>query len=259
MGCWVPAASSAIAWAFVAAGLALVVLLTATALVLVVYQRRFVTMHRAYSDQLIAAQELERAWVAQEVHDDALQRILMLIHELDTWTSGNTPAVPLGDRVTALRTELEDLSASLRRMAYRLHPSFHEQGGLMPMLERLAAEIGQMTGLRVEVRAGDPPPPDLTADQSLVVYRVAQEALANVVRHAGSDWALIQVQGVNHSIELRVEDRGAGFDTARPPRRGLGLTSMMERARSAGGMLSLESHPGGGTRVQLKLPVRTEA
>ena len=248
-----------VAWAFIGACLALLVILLALGVSLVVYQRRFVTMHRAYSDRLIAAQEEERAWVAEEIHDDALQRILVLIHELDDWTSGATPTVPLGARVTALRTELEDLSASLRRMAYRLHPSFHDQGGLMPMLERLAGEMGQNTGLRVEVREGATPAPALNADQSLVVYRVAQEALTNVVRHAGSDWALIQIQGVNHSIELRVEDHGAGFDAAHPPRTGLGLTTMMERARSAGGMLSLDSQPGGGTRVQLKLPVRNEA
>jgi signal transduction histidine kinase len=216
-------------------------------------------MHRKYADGLIAAQESERAWVAQEIHDDTLQRILVLIHELDDWTTGRSATIPLGSRVGALRTELEDLSASLRQMAYRLHPSFHQEGGLMPMLERLAGDMAQSSGLEVEIREGSPPPPTLGTEQSLVVYRIAQEALANVVRHAGSDRAVVEVSGVNHSIQLSVQDFGTGFDADRPPRRGLGLTSMTERARSAGGMLSLESHPGGGTRVQLKLPVRNGA
>lgn len=232
------------------------VILLSLGAALVIYQRRFVAMHRDYADGLIAAQEEERAWVAREVHDDALQRILMLIHELDGWTSGKSPDVALEVRAAALRTELEDLSASLRQMAYRLHPSFHAQDGLMPMLERLAAEVTQSAGLRIDLRTGGRPPQPLSAEQSLVVYRVAQEALSNVVRHAQSDWALVEVQGEDHAVTLRVEDYGKGFDAARPARRGLGLTSMSERARAAGGMLSLESHPGGGTRVQLRLPVR---
>jgi signal transduction histidine kinase len=248
-----------IAWAFIGACLALLVILFTLGAGLVIYQRRFVRMHREYADGLIIAQENERAWVAREIHDDTLQRILVLMHEVDSWTNGTTPVVPLSSRVEALRSELEDLSASLRQMAYRLHPSFHSEGGLMPMLERLAGDLSESTGLNIQVRAGEPPPPELDDEQSLVVYRIAQEALANVVRHAGGDQAILEVSGVNHSIQVRVTDNGAGFDAANPPRRGLGLISMMERARSAGGMLSLESQPGGGTRVQLKLPVRNGA
>ena len=216
-------------------------------------------MHREYADGLVAAQEAERAWIAQEVHDDTLQRILVLIHEVDGWSMGKLPASSIPARAEALRTELEDLSASLRQMAYRLHPAFHKEGGLMPMLRRLAQDIRASAGLEIEVREGSTAPPALSDEQSLVVYRIAQEALANIVRHAGSDRALVEVGGVNQSITLCVQDFGKGFDAARPPRRGLGLTGMTERARSAGGMLSFESHPGKGTRVQLKLPVRNGA
>jgi signal transduction histidine kinase len=255
----VSAVPAGVVWAFLGAAAALLAILGALGVSLVVYQRRFVRMHREYADGLILAQESERAWVAREIHDDTLQRILVLMHEIDDWTAGKLPSVPLSSRVAALRAELEDLSASLRQMAYHLHPSFHNEGGLMPMLERLAGDLSQSSGLQIEVRAGTTPPPALDDEQSLVVYRIAQEALANVVRHAGSGSAVIEVSGLNHSIQMRVEDEGAGFDASNPPRKGLGLISMMERARSAGGMLSLESHPGGGTRVQLKLPVRNGA
>jgi signal transduction histidine kinase len=87
------------------------------------------------------------------------------------------------------------------------------------------------------------------------VYRIAQEALGNVVRHAGPTRALIEVAQQNGSLELTVEDYGTGFDTTAPRRQGLGLTSMAERARSLGGHLSVESHRGGGTRVTLQLPL----
>jgi signal transduction histidine kinase len=250
----VSAPSSAVAWAFLSASLALVVILVALGIALVIYQRRFVAMHRTYADGLLAAQETERAWVAREVHDDALQRIMILLHELDALAVLAAGSLGLTERIEAFRAELEDLSAALRQMAYRLHPSFHEQEGLVPMLERLASEIEHSAGLRIDVRAPEQAPPPLTAEQSLVVYRVAQEALNNVLRHSGSTWALVAVQTEDHTLDLRVEDYGTGFDTARPPREGLGLISMTERARAAGGILSVESHPGGGTRVHLRLP-----
>ena len=251
--------SSGLAWAFAGASLALIVILVSLGVALVLYQRRFVAMHRNYADGLVLAQEQERASVAREVHDDALQRILLLIHELDGWTEQlNGSSAATTARLEAFRTELEDLSASLRQMAYRLHPSFHEQEGLVPLIQRLGAEI-QPLGLQVEVREPPIAIPPLAAEQSLAIYRIVQEALTNVLRHSGSTWALVNIAARNGDIEVQVEDYGSGFDAARPPRRGLGLTSMSERARAAGGTVSIESHPGGGTRVQLRLPVHGKA
>jgi two-component system sensor kinase len=238
------------------------VILIALGISLIVYQRRFVAMHRTYSDGLLTAQEQERSWVAREVHDDALQRIRLLIQEVDDWEShgnGNGSAPDFADRAHALRAELEDLSASLRQMAYRLHPSFHTQEGLVPMLERLAREIGIGDTLRVEVRAVAPCAPTLCEEKSLAIYRIVQEALNNVMRHARSTWALVEVRHEEEVLDLIVEDYGQGFDQLRISRTGLGLTSMTERARSAGGILSVDSHPGGGTRVHLRLPTASPA
>ncbi|MFI5280622.1 MAG: sensor histidine kinase, partial [Gemmatimonadales bacterium] len=193
------------------------------------------------------------AAVAREVHDDALQRIMILMQDLDEW-SAPAKAATVPQRVGALRADLEDLSAALRQMAYRLHPSFHQEEGILSMLQRLASDVDRGS-VHVEVRDKLGAPPALTADQSLAVYRIAQEALSNVVRHAGPTRAVIQVASENHSLELTVEDYGAGFDAAAPRRDGLGLTSMAERARVLGGALTVESHPGGGTRVRLRLPV----
>jgi two-component system, chemotaxis family, CheB/CheR fusion protein len=234
-------------WIFLSAGLALAVILVAFGAALVIYQRRFLAMHRSYSDGLLQAQEQERAAVAREVHDDALQRVMILMHELDDWSGEHAlPAAPTPQRFQGLRSELEDLSASLRQMAYRLHPSFVTEEGIVPMLERLAAEVDRSLAS----------PPPLTSDQCLAVFRIAQEALSNVVRHAGKTRAIVRVTAEDHTLELTVEDYGAGFDLAGPRRRGLGLVSMAERARAIGGTLSVDSHPGGGTRVLLRLPVK---
>src|SRR5438552_1557672 len=101
----VPVQTNSVIWAFVAAGAALVVLVGALGIVLSVYQHRFVSMYRSYSDGLVAAQEQERAWVAREVHDDALQRIRLLMQELDDWTAANGDGPPIEERTLALRTE----------------------------------------------------------------------------------------------------------------------------------------------------------
>lgn len=255
MGGRVSAGSNAVFSAFLSAGLALVVILLALGIALVAYQRRFLAMHRAYADGLLRAHEEERAYVAREVHDDALQRIMILLHELDDWAVQAGPAAAVAERVTGFRAELEDLSAMLRRLAHRLHPDFLAQEGLVPMLERLASEVDRAAGLSVAVRHAGELRTALTADQSLVVYRIAQEALSNVVRHAGVATAVLDVASRDHTIELTVHDDGGGFDAATLPRRGLGLISMTERARAAGGTLSVESQPGGGTRVHLILPL----
>jgi len=253
----VPTSSVALVWVFISAGLGLAVILAALVAALVVYQRRFLAMHRTYADGLLSAQENERAWVAREVHDDALQRIMLIQHEIDGWSevSDYTPQ-QRDKRLGALRGELEELSTMLRRMAYRLHPVFIEQEGIAALLGRLAADMDHAGGLRVEVRDRLTNDVHLTPEQSLAVYRIAQEALTNVVKHARSPRAAIEVWGSDHTLEMQVEDFGAGFVANGDRPRGLGLTSMAERARSAGGMLSVESYPDGGTRVHLRLPVK---
>jgi signal transduction histidine kinase len=253
----VSSASSGIAWAFLSAGLALVVILLAFGAALVIYQRRFLSLHRGYADGLVRAQEEERAWVAREVHDDALQRIAMLLHELDDLAaSGNGGTAEIHQRLRGLRLELEDLSLVLRRMAYRLHPAFVEQEPVVDTIQRLAMDLARTAnGTRIEVHDETRRAVTLTREQALVVYRIAHEALTNVIRHAAPGTAVVRVRASGDLFELRVEDRGPGFDVESARRRGLGLISMTERARAAGGLLSLVSQPGRGTLVYLRLPL----
>src|SRR5215217_2669595 len=166
--------------------LALVVILTAFASALIVYQRRFLRVHRTFADNLLAAHEEERAWVAREVHDDALQRVAMLVHELDEWPAA--AVVNTQERLTALREEIEDLGVMLRRVAHRMHPALIDHAGLVPALQSLAMDVTRASGIRVEVIDQSQPdgasaPP--AGERSLLVYRIAQEALRNVVKHAG--------------------------------------------------------------------------
>ena len=236
-------------------------ILVALGVALIVYQKRFLAMHRTFSENLLKAHEEDRAWIAREVHDDALQRIVLLLHELDDMMRRQkAPDAEMPVRAAGLRAELEDLATVLRRMAYRLHPSFVDQEGVEPALRRLTTELSRTVGLNVDVKAEWQFPPHLSEEQALVIYRVAQEALMNAARHSGARRARVVLDAPKGVVELRVEDEGAGFDVE-PARRagGLGLISMSERARVAGGSLSITSQPGGGTIIALKLPLAEQA
>jgi signal transduction histidine kinase len=240
--------------------LALVVMVTAFASALIINQRRFLKVHRTFADSLLAAHEEERAWVAREVHDDALQRVAMLVHELDEWPVAvaptNGPDGPAPERLAALREEIEDLGVMLRRVAHRMHPVLIDQAGLVPALQALAVDVSRGSGLRVDVTdesVHNTAPP--SREHALLLYRIAQEALRNIVKHAGVSHCQMYVAVSPASIELRVFDRGKGFvagDSARV--RGLGLISMAERARLADGRLEITSRPGAGTTVRALIP-----
>ena len=242
------------------AALTLAVILTAFAAALIIYQRRFLQMHRTFADNLLAAHEEERAWVAREVHDDALQRVAMLVHELEEWRNTTEQAITINntsERVAAIREEVEDLGVMLRRVAHRMHPALIDHAGLVPALQALAVDVTRSSGVRVEVTdeshadgAASP-----STEHSLLVYRIAQEALRNVVKHAGVAQCHMYISVCPATIELRVTDQGKGFvadDSARG--RGLGLISMAERARLADGRIEIVSRPGGGTGVRALIP-----
>ena len=240
-------------WAFLTAGLALAVILLALGAALVIYQRRFVALHRRHAAGLLKAQEEERAWVARELHDDVLQRIAMALHELD---GDATDAVR--SRVAPVRTELEDLALVVRRVANHLHPAFVEREGLVPALRRLAADLSERSGIALEVHEEmgngllTPAP-----GQALVAYRIAQEALSNLLRHSAATAGAVRVRAGTETFELEVTDRGRGFTVEESWKTGhLGLISMGERARAAGGRLAVTSQPDAGTVIRLRLPYR---
>ncbi|MBV6522130.1 MAG: Oxygen sensor histidine kinase NreB [Gemmatimonadaceae bacterium] len=240
-------------------GLAAAVILFALISALVIYQRRFVKLHRTYSKNLLSAQEEERAWVAREVHDDALQRVAMLAHELHEVADeppGNVDRQR--QRIGAIVTEVEDLGVMLRRVAHRLHPSLIDQAGLVPALEGLAGDVSRAHGIQVDVEI--PPSnaiPGVPRDVALILYRIAQEGLRNVARHSGVKRASLRVVPTqDNELSLEIVDRGRGFvhDDHPKSHKGLGLVSMAERARLADGRLEVWSEPGKGTRLRAIVP-----
>lgn len=254
--------SSEFLWAlFVAAAIGFVVLVSAFAAALVLAQRRFLKLQQAYSQHLLRSQDEERAWVAREVHDDVAQRIAVLRHELDLLKRESGAAAGTGERrrFDGLAEEIEDLGVAVRRLAHRLHPATLDQGDLRLALEQLAEDARRGYGLQVQLEIGMVP--DLrSSGLALVVYRIGQESLRNVARHAGVASAKLGIRVENGQLVMQIRDEGKGFDPSRgngPGKpSGLGLLSIRERAGQVGGTAAIESREGAGTTVQVTLPLR---
>ena len=251
MGSAVSDNAPAVWWVFVSVGLAVVVLAVAFGIAMVASQRRVVAIHREHARRLLAAQEEERAWVAREVHDDVLQQVMLIGGEVEQVSGTETGAAKA--RLDAIREEIEDLGAALRSVAHRLHPSVLDRGGLVMALGELASEVERAYGLKVTTVLPSTPLPLSTA-RSLAVYRISQEALRNVAKHAGVNEAQLWLESGASGCMLSITDAGRGMDLSRRNGNGIGLMGMTERAALAGGSLDVRSQAGRGTVIRVRFP-----
>ena len=203
----------------------------------------------------VAAQELERSRLARELHDETGQSLTSILLTLRAIDDAET-AEERTSAVAMVREQLVDTLQSVRRLAVELRPAVLDDYGLQPALERLAATVGERTGLDVQVESalgGDRlPPPVETA-----VYRIVQEALTNAVKHAEARRASVVLTRKNGRVTVMVEDDGKGFDPAAATQ-GIGLVGMRERVQLLDGRLVLESSPqpnGQGTTLVAELPL----
>ncbi|MCJ7676139.1 MAG: PAS domain-containing protein [Anaerolineales bacterium] len=209
---------------------------------------------RDLSRRLIRAHEEERALLARELHDDLTQRVAVLAIEVGRAEL----AAPEGSQAQAMgsvREGLVRLSEDIHSLAYQLHPSVLEELGLAEALRAECERLGRQGRLDLSVEL-DPLPAFVGRDAALCLFRVAQEALNNVTRHAGARAASVALRQMNGGLLLAVRDDGVGFDPASPQmRRSLGLASMRERVLLVNGTLDIESAPGRGTEIVAWVPV----
>lgn len=208
------------------------------------------------SGQLIHAREDERARIARELHDDLNQRVALLSIELDQLSH---LLVESPDESNEMLQEMieqaANLSMAIHRLSHDLHPSKLTHLGLARTLRSLCAELSESYGLDIEFRHADVPA-TLPKDISLCLYRIAQESLNNIIRHSHADHAVVELQGTEKEIQLRVSDSGSGFDVeSARSQGGLGLISMKERLRLVGGELSIHSQLSRGTQINVSVPL----
>jgi PAS domain S-box-containing protein len=211
--------------------------------------------------RLLTASEDERRRISHELHDDVNQRLAVVTVELESLQrSGVRSARALAGAIEKVKGLLTELSEDVQRMAYDLHPRVIDDLGFGVALKAHVLDIGRRYGVGAEMRErgrGLPLPPP----HSLCLYRVAQEALRNVVRHSQARRLVVTLARNGESVGLCVRDFGVGFDpdVSRSGQRGLGLVSMEERARLLGGRLVVRSRRGRGTHVHAWLPVPESA
>jgi len=196
--------------------------------------------------RVVAAQELERKRLARELHDETGQALTTLLLGL----RGLEEAATLDDvrsSVASLKELTVQTLQDVRRLAVELRPSALDDFGLVPALERLSRTFGEQTGLVVELEArlGG----RLPGEVETALYRIVQEALTNIGRHAGARHVSVLLTQKDSAVTAIVEDDGRGFEPGRPGDRGLGLLGMRERLALLDGTLTIESSPGAGTTI----------
>ena len=206
---------------------------------------RLASERRASAGAALAAQEAERLRVARELHDEVGQSLTGLLLLLDKAADGD--AEQLEHARAAARASLADV----RRIAQRLRPELLDDLGLTSALSALALGFARQTGLRVDRRFAPDLPP-LGPDVELAVYRIAQESLTNVARHAAATKVELSLEPAGERVRLRVQDDGRGLPPGLAPASG-GLRGMQERAVLIGATLQVTSPPDGGTTVRLEL------
>ena len=202
------------------------------------------------------AEEEERRRIGRELHDEAGQSLLCLRLELEL-LARDAPAA-LAPRLQEARDIAERTIAELRRIVAALGPSVLERLGLEPALRQLLARFRKMHPAQVRTSFAELPG-RLPRQSEEVIYRVAQESLQNITKHSQATRVNLSLDYADSLIRLRVTDNGAGFiaDRARAKPMSFGLAGIQERAALAGGTLEIRSAPGKGTRIALKLPMKS--
>lgn len=215
------------------------------------------------SEQVLAAQEDERKRIARELHDETAQSLTTLLIRLKILEKARTVDEMRG-QIDELRELTADTLEAVRKLAVELRPATLDDLGLVAALEGYTDAYGSRMPVRVAFSAEgfDDRDGRLPSQVELVLYRVVQEALTNVAKHADAREIHVELRRRPDEVVAAVADDGQGFDvedTMRSRERGLGLFGMQERLALVGGQLVIDSAPGHGTRIHARVPSRSAA
>jgi signal transduction histidine kinase len=205
------------------------------------------------SARLVDAQETERRAISRELHDEVGQALGLLLMDAGRLSNQLGSADETGQQlVRNIKTVAERTVQTVRNMALLLRPSMLDDLGLVPAVEWYAREMSRRGQIEVEVRAENVSE-ELPDEVKVGVYRIVQEAVNNVQRHAKAKTAVVELEQTGKSIRVKVTDDGSGFDPKRA--RGMGLLGMEERVKRLGGTIEIDSRPGAGTTIRAELPL----
>ncbi len=212
---------------------------------------------RGLAARLLTAQEEERRRISRDLHDDINQRLAMMVVELDSLDR----MLPfncqhIGSRLRSLQDNATELSDDVRHLSYAYHPAVLDDLGLEVALKRLVDDLSARTGLHGTFQ-GTSAGATISQPVATCLYRIAQESLSNVVKHADASRFNIELNCSCEWVTLAVADDGKGFDPIfrKQERANLGLVSMKERAHLVKGELDVESAPGRGTSIRARIPL----
>lgn len=220
--------------------------------------------------QLLQAQETERRRLARDLHDDLTQRIAALAIDLQNLRPALSESeATVLTRVHQLGKVAEQITTDLQQLAHQLHPSLLEHVGLEAAALEYLEEFERRTSVRTNVVVRKVPA-SIALDRAVCLYRVLQESLQNVRKHANATHVLVRLVGTRRGVGVCIHDNGCGFDFAqeisKAGRKGLGLISLQERIGIFGGMFRIKTKPGDGTEIHAWVPLnqrkgdtRTEA
>jgi two-component system NarL family sensor kinase len=209
---------------------------------------------------VVRFQEDERAHLARELHDGASQTLvsakLLVESAVDQLERERHPAPPALARALV---RLKESLTEVRRISHRLRPAMLDTLGLPAALELLAREFDETGHAQVDLQVGGEPV-SLPEEVKTALFRLAQEALANIAKHAAAQRIRIELGFAADGVELRIGDDGRGFELQTvqlDPRRGIGLRNMRERLASVGGTFEVRTSPGAGTLLDARVPARS--
>lgn len=219
----------------------------------------FEMTHRGFRDSNIALRHLNQTLeqeikrIAHVLHDEAAQLLASVYLALDE-VAGNLP--PAREHLLKVKGLLDLIEGQLRQLSHELRPTILDDRGLLPALKFLAEGVTARTGLFIKVEGESAP--SLSPMLATTLYRIVQEALNNVTRHAKATQVKVTIQHELQTLRCSIKDNGVGFDvsslSARTGERGLGLIGIRERLNSLGGSPSLVSTPGQGTELVITIP-----
>jgi len=209
--------------------------------------------------RLIAAQESERYRIARDLHDNLGQKLALLCIDIERLSTRRSPLPQeIAASVAQLLERATDIAGDVHCLAHDLHPAKLELLGLAPAIEGLCRDVSRQCHIRIEFQERGVSR-RVAPDAALCLFRIAQEALQNVVKHSDGTMAIVRLAGTARNVRLHVADGGKGFDPTSHTGAGLGLLNIRERARLAGGRAGIRTAIDKGTRIVVTLPVRGES